>query len=114
MLRGSNLVLRKQLNSLFSTYFGKKGLFSKILLRSLCFARPVLFPFLFSRLAVALIVAPKSSLAPKPVSEGGPTGPRSELVRIYIHKNIVTCDLTVNFLTLRNFKCYLLSNNLRF
>ena len=66
------------------------------------------FLFLFSSLAEALIVAPKPSLAPKPVSEGGPTGPRSELVRIYIHKNIVPCDLTANLLTLRNFKCYLL------
>ena len=39
MLRGPNLVLRKQFKALFSTYFGKKDLFSKILLRSLCAAR---------------------------------------------------------------------------
>ena len=39
MLRGPNLVLRKQSKALFSTYFGKKGHFSKILLRSLCSAR---------------------------------------------------------------------------
>ena len=39
MLRGPNLVLRKQSKALFSTYFGKKGHFSKNLLRSLCSAR---------------------------------------------------------------------------
>ena len=61
-----------------------------------------------SSLAEARKVAPKASLAPKPVSEGGPTGPRSELVRIYLHKNIVPCDLTANLLILHNFKCYLL------
>ena len=66
------------------------------------------FLFLFSSLAEALIVALKPSLGPKHVSEGGPTGPRSELVRIHIHNNIVQCDLTANLLSTHNFKCYLL------
>ena len=39
MLRGPNLVLKKRLRPLFSTYFGKKGLISKILLRSMLAAR---------------------------------------------------------------------------
>ena len=34
----------------------------------------------------ALLKAPKPSLAPKPVSGGGPKGPRSELVHILFLK----------------------------
>ena len=54
----------------------QKRCISKILLRSSCFARPVLY---FSMEKDPLI-APKTYLAPKPVSGGGPKGPRSELV----------------------------------
>ena len=43
MLRGPNLVLKKRLRPLFSTYFGKKGLISKILLRSMLAARHFFF-----------------------------------------------------------------------
>ena len=49
MLRGPSLVLRKQLNSLFSTYFGKKGLFSKNLLRSMLAARHFFFKFFYEK-----------------------------------------------------------------
>ena len=59
----------------------KRGI-SKILLRSSCFARPVLY---FSMEKDPLI-APKTYLAPKPVSGGGPKGPRSELVHTFFLK----------------------------
>ena len=54
MLRGPNLVLKKRLRPLFSTYFGKKGLISKILLRSMLAARHF-FIFFLRKMAVNVL-----------------------------------------------------------
>ena len=52
----------------------------------------------FLSMVKPLLIAPTTSLAPKPVSGGGPKGPRSELVHIlflkvnYLVKNIEICS----------------------